>query len=446
MAATTILPWNLEEGLQKLLGNVSLSLLYKSGVHGNSSYALVNKCKNQGSTLTIFYSNACIWGALILGHYPMECEDGREPNSSFIFLIKVSEVKMSHEFLTGTSVIDIFGGCLKFYFSDVEILSVDLNNMTCSSCDLLSKKFGIHHSFYKTYHECEVFRVEGIKDDVGYIRKISKIRRAIQRRENLLANLRDYEFCGNLVSKVRILLLGPVGSGKSSFFNSVKSIFQGHVTRQAPVGSDITSITKQYRIYSVRDRKEGKSLPFTLCDTMGLADKEGEGLCMDDIAHLLKGNILDRYQFNPDKPITPNHCYYLTTPKLKDRIQCVALVLDINSTDNLSSKMVENFKQIQKEALRWGIPFVVLLTKLDDCSEVLQEDLLNMNKSMASRSQIMKVQKMLHISIFNILMVENYSSSWDEDPLKDVLILSALKQMLQAIDDTLEDLPLEETD
>ncbi|KAG8507887.1 Interferon-induced protein 44-like, partial [Galemys pyrenaicus] len=254
-----------------------------------------------------------------------------------------------------------------------------------------------------------------------------------------------YKFYGNLVPKVRILLLGPVGTGKSSFFNSVKYIFQGHVTWQAPVGSAITSITKQYRIYSIRDGKEGESLPFILCDTMGLADNKGEGLCVDDIAHILKGNMPDRYQFNPDKPITPKHLNYIITPKLKDRIHCVALVLHINSIDNLSTKMVADFKQIQKEALSQGIALVALLTKVDDYSEVLQDDLLNMNKSMPSQSQIMKVQKMLNMPISNVLMIENYSSNWEEDPLKDVLILFALKQMLRAADASLEDLPLEET-
>lgn len=64
-------------------------------------------------------------------------------------------------------------------------------------------------------------------------------------REKLLSALRAYRPHEDLVPQVRILLVGPVGSGKSSFFNSVKSAFQGHLTRQAIVGSDETSITEQ---------------------------------------------------------------------------------------------------------------------------------------------------------------------------------------------------------
>lgn len=39
------------------------------------------------------------------------------------------------------------------------------------------------------------------------------------------------------VSKARVLLLGPAGGGKSSFFNSVCSIFRGHVTSQVIRGT-----------------------------------------------------------------------------------------------------------------------------------------------------------------------------------------------------------------
>lgn len=52
---------------------------------------------------------------------------------------------------------------------------------------------------------------------------------------------------------------------------------------------------------------------------------------------------------------------------------------------------------------------------------------------------------MLNIPISNILMIENYASVWEQDPIKDILILSVLRQMLRAADNSLEDLPLEET-
>ncbi|XP_039077632.1 interferon-induced protein 44-like isoform X2 [Hyaena hyaena] len=262
----------------------------------------------------------------------------------------------------------------------------------------------------------------------------------------LLEELRAFKPNVDLISEIRILLLGPVGSGKSSFINSVRSAFQGRLTRQAIVGSDDTSITEQYRTYSVKDGNDGKSLAFRLCDSMGLHEKEGVGLCMDDIPHILKGCVPDRYEFSPHKPITPYDPAFITSPSLKDRIHCVAYVLDIKSISNLSSKMVAKFKQIQKEVLKCGIACVVLLTKMGNCSKTLQENFSNMDKSMTSQSQIIQVSKLLDIPTYNIFMVENYTSELELDPFKDTLILFVLRQMLRLVNDMLEDMPLEETE
>uniref|UniRef100_A0AAA9T5C3 Interferon induced protein 44 like n=1 Tax=Bos taurus TaxID=9913 RepID=A0AAA9T5C3_BOVIN len=180
-----------------------------------------------------------------------------------------------------------------------------------------------------------------------------------------------------------------------------------------------------------------------LCDSMGLDEKEGVGLCVDDIPHILKGCVPDRYEFSPQKPITPKHPTFITSPSLKDRIHCVAYVFDINSMDNLSSKMVAKLKQIQKEVINCGVAQVALLTKVNNCNEVLQDNFLKMNKAMISQSQIQNVNKILGIPLSRILVVDNYASEREMDPVKDILILSALKQMFRATDDFLEDLPLE---
>ncbi|XP_030883047.1 interferon-induced protein 44-like [Leptonychotes weddellii] len=280
--------------------------------------------------------------------------------------------------------------------------------------------------------------ISGIEDDMNYI---SQITRATKHRNPLLAELRAYKPCVDFISEVRILLLGPSGSGKSSFINSVKSVFRGQVTHQATVTSDVTSITGQYRIYPIKDGKDGKYLPFRLCDSMGLHEKEGVGLCVDDIPYILKGCVPDRYQLSPNKPITPNHPTCISSPSLKDRIHCVAYVLDINSINDLSSKMVAKFKQVQREVLSCVTACVLLLTKATNCSEFLQDNFLNMDKPMTSQSQIMHVSKMLNVPIYNTFVVENYTSEWELDPLKDSQILFVLRQMLQVAEDFFEDLP-----
>ena len=43
--------------------------------------------------------------------------------------------------------------------------------------------------------------------------------------------------------QVNVVLVGQVGSGKSSFINTVNSVFRGHVTRRAIAGSSDQSLT-----------------------------------------------------------------------------------------------------------------------------------------------------------------------------------------------------------
>ena len=47
------------------------------------------------------------------------------------------------------------------------------------------------------------------------------------------------------VEHSHILMLGPVGAGKSSFYNTIAAIFSGHITIHAPSGSAEQSLTSR---------------------------------------------------------------------------------------------------------------------------------------------------------------------------------------------------------
>lgn len=53
---------------------------------------------------------------------------------------------------------------------------------------------------------------------------------------------------GVKLNAVNILMIGPVGSGKSSFYNTITSIFRGRISSQAPAGSVEHSLTSQVSI------------------------------------------------------------------------------------------------------------------------------------------------------------------------------------------------------
>ncbi|MEQ2182690.1 hypothetical protein GOODEAATRI_024864 [Goodea atripinnis] len=119
---------------------------------------------------------------------------------------------------------------------------------------------------------------------------------SMQKRNELMESIKTYKPTVSSVPQARVLLIGQVGAGKSSFFNSINSVFRGHVTSQAISGSSSTSLTTQFRTYSLKAGREGKPLPIVLCDTMGLEDSKGAGLDVDDISSILKGHMPDCYQ------------------------------------------------------------------------------------------------------------------------------------------------------
>lgn len=66
-----------------------------------------------------------------------------------------------------------------------------------------------------------------------------------RKRKELMESIQFYKPTIASVSQARVLLIGAVGAGKSSFFNSVNSVFRGHVTSQAIAGCSSTSLTTQ---------------------------------------------------------------------------------------------------------------------------------------------------------------------------------------------------------
>ncbi|XP_077627210.1 interferon-induced protein 44 [Crocuta crocuta] len=422
MAVTTQLTWMQEKNLQNYFGGKQFTLLYKASVHEFSAYALFQRCCGQGPIMVVIYKGHCIVGVYMKGGCKKE-----EKVSAVLFALqenKISECKIRSQLPTvwfddGSGV----WGDLEFHVN-MRKQVMTMNSATIGELGLLQMKTTT------PFEECEAFRCE----DLLGIRTLEGI---TDLRQSLLSDMKMYKPYRNLVPQVRILLLGPTGAGKSSFFNSVKSVFRGHVTHQALVGSDTTGVSDKYRTYSIKDMLDGNLLPFILCDSMGLHVKD-KGLCVDDIAYILKGHISDRYQFNSMKPITPGHSNYVDCPLLKDRIHCVALVLDINSLEYLSHEMIAKIKKTRRQLIKCGMLHVVLLTHVDSMDLITKGDLTDIYRCIPVKQKLQVVHKELGFALSDILVVSNYTSEWELDPVKDVLILSALRHMLWASEDFLE--------
>lgn len=162
----------------------------------------------------------------------------------------------------------------------------------------------------------------------------------------------------------------------------------------------------------------------------------------DDVWHILKGHTPDRYQFDSMKPITSNHPNYTHDPLLKDRIHCVVFVFDINSFEMHSSELVAKIKKIRRDLIKHGILHLALLTHVDSLDLITKEDMTDIYNYSPVKSKLEAFHGVFGFALSDILVVSNYVSEWQLDPVKDMLILSALKEILYTANEFLEDLPL----
>ncbi|KAK2906927.1 hypothetical protein Q8A67_005912 [Cirrhinus molitorella] len=260
-----------------------------------------------------------------------------------------------------------------------------------------------------------------------------------EQRAQLMKMIRNYNPPVMFMSQVRILMIGPVGAGKSSFFNSINSIFMGRITSKAMSGSAGTSLTTQFHTYAVKDGRQGKPLPFVLCDTMGLEEQSGAGLDIEDISSILQGHVPDRYEFNPTVPYYPDEQNMSRHASLEEKIHCVVYVIDATKISLMSDKLQEKLASIRRKVNSLRIPQMVLMTKVDEACPLVQKDLQNIYLSSYIKSKVQEVSSRLGVPLSCVLPVKNYSQELELELNCDVLLLTALQQMLNFADDYLDD-------
>ncbi|XP_028666585.1 interferon-induced protein 44-like [Erpetoichthys calabaricus] len=260
-------------------------------------------------------------------------------------------------------------------------------------------------------------------------------------RDKRIDEIRKYQTVTELVEDPRILLIGQIGCGKSSFFNSVNSVFRGHVMRQATAGSGETSVSKLYRTYPVFDGKGTKRLPFILCDTMGLEGSSDEaGIHVDDIISVINGHVPDMYEFNPKAPINYRSKCYRENPCLADKVHCIVYVVEASKLSLISEVLLKKFKFIQSNVNNKGIPQLVMVTKIDEACMEVRNDLTKVYQSSYIYEKVTELAKVLGVPLSAISLVKNYAVDFELNLNMDVLILTALQQMLRAVDGCLDEM------
>ncbi|CAK6972191.1 interferon-induced protein 44-like [Scomber scombrus] len=262
-----------------------------------------------------------------------------------------------------------------------------------------------------------------------------------EKRKSLMKTVSSYRPSCEEATPARVLLLGPVSSGKSSFISSVQSVFHGRVTNWAMVGSSSASFTKKLQSFNIRGQKGEDPTALVLCDVMGLRDGEGSGMTLHDILSVIKGHVPEGHKFSPDQPVRSETLGYVKKPSLKDKIHCVAFVVDATKILTYPKGLSTTFQQLREHISDLGVHQVALLTHIDKICSDTAKDITKVYESHIIQDTMDKAAALLGMSTSYIVPVKNYSSELDLDVNTDVLLLSAVDHILQYADLYFQDNP-----
>ncbi|KAF7202583.1 interferon-induced protein 44-like isoform X1 [Nothobranchius furzeri] len=256
-----------------------------------------------------------------------------------------------------------------------------------------------------------------------------------EQKTTLMKTVSSYRPKCEEVPQARVLLLGPLHSGKSSFISSVQSLFNGRVSNRAMVGSFFpTSFTKKLQSFSIHTQKREENTGLVLCDIPGLGDGEVSGLTLHDILSVIKGHVPEGHKFSPGQPVVSETDGYVKSPSLKEKIHCVAFVVDASRITSYSKGLGSTFKQLREHISDLCVHQVALLTHVDKVCPKTARDVSEVYRSLSIKETMSKAGALLGMSTSYIVPVKNYSSELDLDVNTDVLLLSAVDHILNYAD------------
>lgn len=252
------------------------------------------------------------------------------------------------------------------------------------------------------------------------------------KKEVLEKKLRELKLSDSNVKYIRILLAGEVGAGKSSFINSVNSVFQGRITTEALADSGSgTSFTRTYRTYYMRN---GQSvLPFVFNDIMGLESGASQGADPEDIAKSLEGLLKEGHNFNPTNSANNDDCRNETSPE--DLTYCLVYVIAADKISMMTNEVFKKMRYIREKASALEIPQAVIMTRVDEECPLVKKSLRKIYTSKKIKEKMQECSNSVGVPVSHIFPVKNYHEEIDTQNDIDVLILRALTQIVQIADD-----------
>lgn len=447
-----------QTSLKQMIGGSSrlrLTLLYKVSRDGGSAWTFHTKCDSQGPTITVIYNTK----DTVYGGYTSQswlgagAEFGAHDEKAFLFQVRYSGKSVNNKFPIKA---ERYGNAIACFHSSGPVFGRGDPNMPYFTgkinpsngvYTITNVKLGTVYDMKSTdisaftndsgaVYDIEVYKV----DEAEYQPTLNSWRDTREFDNKYLQDLkREVEEYTPLeesgVEQVKVLLTGQVKAGKSSFINTIISIFKGKISSQAPSGSTGKSMTTKFRNYDVKKGKSGPPLNFKLCDTKGL--EIDDGIDPTEFSYILEGNMPDKYLFNSSTQFSSDSPGFVAIPSLKDKIHVVVIVMDATSIDIFPSAIIDKIKTLQTKVIQKGIPQVVLLTQIDKICEGLQWNVSKTFSIPAIENLVDKAADLVGLPRAHILPVKNFEREIEPREDINILALLALRQMLNFADDYL---------
>ncbi|XP_067260520.1 interferon-induced protein 44-like [Chanodichthys erythropterus] len=258
-------------------------------------------------------------------------------------------------------------------------------------------------------------------------------------KEALKQKLQNFSPSDPNVKDIKILVAGQVGAGKSSFINSIESVFQGRICSRALVNSSAVGHSFTQKLKGFTIRSGDRTLPFVFKDIMGLEPEALAGSQPEEIINAVFGHVKDGYKFNQGQALVNQDQHYISDPTLSDQAFCLVYVIDGNTVQFTDDKLIDKLKIIRHRISDRGIPQVVIMTKVDEACPLVKNDLGKIYTSKRIKEKMEMCSTTTGVPMTNIFPVKNYHEEIDTEDNIDALILKALEQIVQIANDRLLD-------
>ncbi|KAF4092089.1 hypothetical protein AMELA_G00016970 [Ameiurus melas] len=409
---------------------VCFQLLYKSSHHGADIGQLLDRFDKHGKYLfTVFPSTGMARGAFISKSLKYEKE--YSDKEAFVFQMRD---KHNYRFPELNCTTDI---------------AVSVGSCSISFGSHLNLKLDQDYWYYSEVFYRGTFQKEVLCKDVELhcVQDLGDIlpnpwREVVwhdNTRENLRKDFASYKMLLESLPRVKTLLLGPVGSGKSSFINSLRSTMYERIVHLPSIGTAVEGFTQKVTTYGIRIKLRGPQSALSFCDVKAIGDDESTGLSYTDALAVIKGHVPEGYKFQSDVTVSDTVSGYIANPTLNDQVHCVLFVLDASKVASYPSSLQPTLRKLHSAISDLGIPQLILLTHVDQVCLAVQKDLKDVYSSQTVQDKMQKAAELVGLPLSYVLPVKNYVSQLTMDRNTDILLLSVAMSILQAVDDTFED-------